>query len=75
MSHWGACCSCGDTAKIEDLKAKIVALESALKEAREAGYRAAVDKMESLVAEFGDDPKACLGILGEYFNGCENVEY
>lgn len=45
------------------------ALESAYSAGRKSGWVEASHKIESIAAEFGDDPKACLQIIEEWFYG------
>lgn len=42
-------------------------LKSAADRIRADGWRKAALKVQDICSEFGDDPKACLGILGEWF--------
>lgn len=47
--------------------AEVSSLKSALAKARAEGWNKAARKVEDICSEFGHDPKACLGILGEQF--------
>lgn len=38
------------------------------------GWRDAMDKVEDIAAEFGDDPEQALGIIGEHAHGQQEIE-
>lgn len=51
------------------LKKELDSAKAMVEESRREGWSATGKKIEEICAEFGDDPKACLGIIGEWFNG------
>ena len=48
-------------------EARTPTLSRAADRIRADGWREAALKVQDICSEFGDDPKACLGILGEHF--------
>ncbi len=50
-------------------------IEQALLEAYCQGRNDLTNEIDDIIAEFGDDPKACANIIGEHLHGdCSNVE-
>jgi len=49
--------------------------EGGFKAGKKIGYEILRAKIEEIIAEFGDDPKACCGIIGEWLDGAKEQQF